>query len=216
MKKIIQTILTVIMIISALMMLYIMLFYPKHNYPNISSIDKEMNVKKLIYNVIPKEFLGQDKKFTVELNISADELKSLIFNNIKKDENIENIDVSIENNNIKVYIIKKYFGLIPVEMYSNAEIESEDYKYKLVFNEVALGKIKVSVSNILEEINKLEIPFMDVKPKLKEIILEDSELKDSISVDSMVGKDGNLKAELSIKFNNLEDFLKVINKLSKM
>lgn len=216
MKKIIQIISTVIMIIATLMMLYIMLLYPKHKYPDMSSIDREMTVKKLIYNVIPKEFLGKDNKFSVELNVNSDELRSLIVNNIENDEDIENIDVIIENNNINIYAIKKYFGLLPVELHVDVDIKFEDDKYKLLFNEIVVGKINCDVSNVLEEIEKLKIPFMDVRSTENEIILEDSELKDSITVESIVGKEDNLKAELSIRFNNLQDFLKVINRLSKI
>lgn len=216
MKKIIQIISTVIMIIATLMMLYIMLLYPKHKYPDMSSIDREMTVKKLIYNVIPKEFLGKDNKFSVELNVNSDELRSLIVNNIENDEDIENIDVIIENNNINIYAIKKYFGLLPVELHVDVDIKFEDDKYKLLFNEIVVGKINCDVSNVLEEIEKLKIPFMDVRSTENEIILEDSELKDSITVESIVGKEDNLKAELSIRFNNLEDFLKVISRLSKI
>lgn len=216
MKNFIKFVLTVIMIIAALIILYIMLLYPKHKYPDMSSIDKEMTIKSLIYNAIPKEFGGKDNKLTAELNISSVQLKSLILNNIKKDEGIENIDVIIENNNIKVYAIKKYFGLIPIEIQGNVDIKSEDYKYKLVFNEIVVGKMQFGVSSTLDEIKKMEIPFMDVRPTANEIILEDNELKDSITIDSVVGENGNLKAELSIKFNNLEDFLNVINILSKI
>ena len=215
MKKLIKGILIICTLIAIVSLMYIILLYPKHEYSESRVNDTSITLNDLIFKTIPKGFSGSDKKLETEITITEEDLENLVLNAYNDKNKLEKVDVIIEDSIIKVYAVKKYMDIFPVEISGDIEVKHDDYKMKLYLKDIKAGKIQLSSSSILENIKEQNIPFLDIKPTSREVVIHDETLDGVIEVSGVTADSKVIKIGLDFRFTKIESFINIVNKLKK-
>lgn len=189
--------------------------YPNHEYSLNSMGSDPVSLQSFLTKKLPKNFSLKNKKIQTEIEISEEDLESLIMSNVNRDEKIQAIDVVIENNNLRIFINQKIMKYIPVEASLLFKPGTEEGKAKLILEESKFGRFKLPRKKILEKMMNADVRFFQARPLEGDIILEDSELKDTLRVTSISFQDNKVLLGVEIEFTSIEDFMKVIDMFTK-
>lgn len=214
MKSLIKGFILLITVISILAIVYLIFLYPNHKYVSNNTPADTVDVRALIMKSMPKKFSLENKELTTNISLSAEDLRNLIVSNLKKNDSFQAADVIISNNYMNIFISQKALKYIPYEISLAFKSEIKEEHVRLVLENSKLGRLELDKEKVLNKIRDSKAPFFDVRPLAGEIILEDSELKDIITVSEVKLQDQKLTAELQIEFHSLEDFMKVLNILA--
>ena len=215
MKKIIRIFLILVTLVSIIAIVYMMALFPVHKYRENTTADKSFDMKAMLEKSIPKNFSIENRKIKTTISLTEDELRSLILSEINNNGNVDGVEISIANDKIDIYVSQKVWKYFPTELNLLFNSEIKDDKAKLILNNAKLGKFNLNKQTVLNRIKDNKIMFFNVMPLDSEIILEDKELKDIITVSAIKFQDHKASVDIEVELNSIEDFKKLINIVPK-
>lgn len=215
MNKFIRIALILTTVIALIGIAYLKLLYPSHIYKKASNISGPIEAKDLLIKSMPKKFSLEEKKIKTTIDLNEEDLKNLILSKIKQTGNVQNVDISIQNGKLNIFIYQKAFKLIPVEINLSFKSAIEDGRAVLVLDGAKLGEFKLNKEKLLNKIKQVNISFFDVHPLDGRIIFEDKDLKNFMTLTNLKLENQKASAAIEVEFNSLEDFLKLSNLLRK-
>lgn len=215
MKSFVKGVLILITLAVVSAVIYLVFLYPNHKYSLNNLGSDPVSLQSFLTKKLPKNFSLKNKKIQTEIEISEEDLENLIMSNVNKDERIQAIDVVIENNSLRIFISQKMMKYIPVEASLLFKPGIEDDKAKLVLEESKFGRFKLSKKKVLEKMMNADVRFFQARPLEGDIILEDSELKDTLRVTNINFKDKKVFLGIELEVTSIEDFMKVIDMFTK-
>ncbi|PRR82012.1 hypothetical protein [Clostridium vincentii] len=215
MKKVIKILLGLVAVVAIAVIVYMVILFPVHEYKEDTAQTESFDVNDMLLKSMPKNFSLENKKIQTTLSLTEDELKSLILPEIKKMGNVDDADIIIGSNTIEIYATQKVLKYFPTEISLLLKSEMEDGKSKLVLNDAKLGKIDLDKESILNKVKDNKIMFFDVQPSDNEIILEDEDLKDLITVTAIRLEDKKASVDIEVELNSMEDLMRLMNLVSE-
>lgn len=203
-------------LITLIVILYMLVLFPVHKYRENITVDEFFNVSAILKKSIPENFSIEDGKIKTTISLTEDELRNLILSELNKNQNIDGVEISIENNQIGIYVKQKAWKYFLTEFSFLLTSEIKDDKVKLILNDAKFGKINLNKEKVLNSVGANKIRFFNVVPLDGEIILEDEELKGLIKVDAIRLSKHKASVDVKLELNSIQDLRKLINILSKI
>jgi hypothetical protein len=203
-------------LIAIIVILYMLVLFPVHKYRENITVDESFDVSAILKKSIPENFSIENRKIKTTISLTEDELRNLILSELNKNENIDGLEISIENNQIGIYVKQKVWKYFPTELTFLLTSEIKDDKVKLILNDSKFGKINLNKEKVLNGVKANKIKFFNVVPLDGEIILEDEELKDLFKVDAIRLSDHKASVDVKLELNSIQDLRKLMNILSKI
>jgi hypothetical protein len=214
-KGIFKSLILLITVVAVIGIVYLIFLYPSHEYAPNKVSDSSVDLKSILTKKLPKNFSLENRRIQTEVEITEEDIESLIMASANKEGNIEAIDVVIENDNLDIFISEKGLKYIPMEVSLFFKSEVKEDKVKLILEDSKLGKLELSKKKVLDKVKNSNINFFDVRPLAGEIILEDSELKSIVTVTDIKLQDSKVSIAIELDFKSIEDFMKVMDMISK-
>jgi hypothetical protein len=215
-KKGFKTLLAFVILIALIVIVYMVVLFPVHKYRENITVDKSFDVNAILKKSIPENFSIKNRKIKTTISLTEDELRNLILSDLKKNENIDGVEISIENNQIGIYVKQKVWKYFPTELSFLFTSKIKDDKVKLILNDAKFGKINLNKEKVLNSVKANKIRFFNVVPPEEEIILEDEELKDLFKVDAIRLSKHKASVDVKLELNSIQDLRKLMNILSKI
>ncbi|MEK6265242.1 MAG: hypothetical protein N2B06_10830 [Clostridium sp.] len=193
-----------------------LVLFPAHKYRENITVDESFDVSAILKKSIPENFSIENRIIKTTISLTEDELRNLILSELNKNENIDGLEISIENNQIGIYVKQKAWKYFPSELTFLLTSEIKDDKVKLILNDAKFGKINLNKEKVLKGVKANKIKFFNVVPLDGEIILEDEELKDLFIVDALRLSDHKASVDVKLELNSIQDLRKLMNILSKI
>ncbi len=215
MKKVIKTFWGLIVLVTIIAIIYMVVLFPTHEYSGNMDLNESFDMSDTLKKAIPKNFSIENRKMKTSIDITEDELKSLISREINKKVNVDNVDISIENNELSIFVKQKMWRYFPTELSLIFTSVIKDDKAILLLSSAKLGKINLSKEEVLDKIKDNKVKFFNVRPLDSEIILENQELKHLIAVNEVKLEDHKVSIDIEFKINSLQDFMELMKLATK-
>lgn len=210
-RKTIKTFFGFVTLVAFIAIVYMLVLFPVHKYRDNVAVDESFDVSSILKKSIPKNFSIENRQIKTTTSLTEDQLRNLILSEINKNGSIDGVEISIENNQIGIYVSQKVWKYFPTELSLLLTSEIKDDKAILVLNSAKLGKINLNKETVLNKVKDNKIRFFNVVPLDGEIILEDEELKDLFTVDAIRLKDHKASVDVKLELNSIEDLMKLMN-----
>jgi len=210
-KKIIKILLGLVAAVAIVGIIYMVILFPVHKYSENIAANESFDVGAMLQKSIQKNLSFENGKGKTTISLTEDELKGLISSEVKKSGDVDGVDISIGSDTLDIYVSQKSWKYFPTEISLLFKSEMKDGKSKLVLNDAKLGKLDLDKETVLNKIKDNKIRFFDVQPLSGEIILEDEELKDLITVNAIRLEDHKASVDIEVELNSIEDLKRLMN-----
>lgn len=215
-RKALKTFLIFMTLIAIITILYMVVLFPSHNYRANTDVDGSFDVSAILKKSIPKNLSIENRNFKTTISLTEDELRSLILSEINKSgRDVDGVEVSIDNNEMNIYVSQKVGKYFPTELSLLFTTEVKDDSVKLILNNAKLGKLNLNVETVLNKIKDSKIRFFNVKPLDSEIILEDQELKSLITANAIKLDQHKASVDVKLEINSIGDLMKLMDLVTK-
>jgi uncharacterized protein YneF (UPF0154 family) len=213
MRNFIKVIISIIAVVIILLVVYFIGFYPTRSYER-AAVDDEVNIRENLLRDVPQSFSLQRSRIKTSITLTEKEISSLIMANMQPENNVEAVDVVIDDNKLKIYMYTRALGFIPMEVSMHFRAEDREEKSVILMEDYKLGLFNLDKYKLLNRLEESSIMFMEVDAAAGEIVLEDTELGGLIAVTAVTLEEGQFTADLEIRLNNIQDFLKLLRLLT--